>query len=233
MLSIGDRMKQYYETPSAQYLTRRVPVIVRVDGRAFHTFCRGMKKPFDTMFMEDMRWAAAHVAADMQGCKLAYVQSDEASFLLTDFDDLTTDAWFGYRAAKVVSAAASLMTAYFILAREYKLGNSPPTFDARAFNVPQADVANYFLWRAQDWERNSLEMYCRAFFSHKQMHGKNRAAQHEMLHSVGKNWTTDLSDAVKNGSWLLAPHDWHSDIRPVYSEIATIVYAVMPTAQEA
>lgn len=111
--SLGDRMKENYENRGRHYLTRRTPVVVRVDGRAFHTYTRGLKQPFDDTLGDAMGLAALDVAQDMQGCKLVYVQSDEASFLLTDFDQLTTEAWFGYNKSKVETIAASAMTAYF------------------------------------------------------------------------------------------------------------------------
>lgn len=203
--SLGDRMKGNYEARDRHYLARRTPVIVRVDGRAFHTFTRGFEKPFDQRIMNAMTCAARAVCENAQGCKCAYVQSDEASFLLTDYDTLQKDAWFDYSQSKIESIAASLMTAVF---NDYlrDLGTQKlAQFDARAFNVPREEVANYFLWRAKDWERNSVSMYCGAFYSAKEMHGQGRADQHEMLHAKGKNWATDLTPQQRNGTWFL-PH---------------------------
>jgi len=96
------------------------------------------------------------------------------------------------------------------------------TFDARAFNVPREDVANYFLWRSRDWARNSLQMYARAHFSQSQLHQKNGPAMHEMLHGVGKNWTTDLHDRTRNGTWLVGP-DVRYDILPRYESVSATV----------
>lgn len=95
-------------------------------------------------------------------------------------------------------------------------------------NIPKEDVANYFLWRARDWKRNSLSMYARSFFSHKELLNKNSSDIHEMLHTKGKNWATDLDDTLKNGSWLVKGSDeigwhWRHDIRPVYADISEIV----------
>lgn len=221
MNDIGDRMKRNYEAPSRHLLTRRVPVIVRVDGRAFHTFTRGMEKPFSQRLIDAMVNAACSVSEDMQGFKLGYVQSDEASFLLTDYDELTTEPWFGYVQSKVETAAASMMTAAF----NYELGTSRATFDARAFNIPEADVANYFLWRMKDWERNSVSMYCNASFSAKEMHGKGRADQHEMLYSVGKNWTKDLSDQIRNGTVIMPGGSWvsHLHVPPEYRVVSGLI----------
>lgn len=226
--ALGDRMKSHYEAPSRHLLTRRMPVIVRVDGRAFHTLTASMERPFDQKLILTMVEAAKHVAHGMQGFKAAFVQSDEASFLLTDYDGLDTQPWFGYVKSKVETISASLMTAHFNLfslagtERSLFTYAHPPIFDARAFNIPREEVVNYFLWRAKDWERNSVQMYCRSFFSAKQMHGQGKADQHEMLHSIGKNWTTDLTQQVRNGTWLinrgLGAREY-SSILPKYEDI--------------
>jgi tRNA(His) 5'-end guanylyltransferase len=199
--SLGDRIKRY-ERAYAHHLTPRTPVLIRVDGRAFHTYTRGMAKPFDHGLMDAMRLATTHTAMDMQGFRLAYTQSDEATFLLHDFADLQTQAWFDYDHSKVVSITASLFTAHFNQHRMWQGYNGVlATFDARAFSVPAADVPNVFLWRQRDWERNSLQMLARAHFSAKQLHGKGHREIHDMLHGIGINWV-DLSDAEKNGTFV-------------------------------
>ena len=231
--SLGDRMKEY-EGVTRHYLTRRTPVIVRVDGRAFHTLTRKFHKPFDQMFVNSMAQAATEVYTEMQGCKLAFIQSDEASFLLTDWDDIATDAWFGNNLSKIISISASVMSVSFSnLMSSYSAVSSRniAVFDARAFQVPQDEIANYFLWRAQDWARNSMQMYCQAHFSHKQLHKKNREDMHEMLHSIGKNWTTDLSPQLRNGTWITNVADTvvaTSSVLPSYVDISAMVRRVLP-----
>jgi len=234
--NLGDRMKRY-EQVSHHCLTRRIPVIVRVDGKAFHSFTRGCLKPFDPTLIGTFITAATDTAREMQGFRLAYHQSDEVSFLLCDYDKIETEAWFDYDLAKIISISASTMTVYFNRSYVPPSDNIPPPamFDARAFNVPEDDVANYFLWRAKDWERNSVSMYCAGFFSHKQMHGQGRADQHEMLHSVGKNWATDLSDRERNGTFLwreeLGTIIRSDSIQPHYPDIAELVKKVLPNVR--
>ena len=109
---LGDRMKDY-ENVNRFYLTRRMPLIIRIDGRAFHTFCRGLKKPYDRIFAESMQAATLNLCKNIEGCKLAYTQSDEISLLLTDYDELETQAWFDKNLQKIVSISASLATLYF------------------------------------------------------------------------------------------------------------------------
>lgn len=235
MKNIGDRMKANYEQRYKFALTRRTPVIIRVDGRAFHTATRGCEKPFDNGLMLSMVSGAQDVLNDAQGAKLAYVQSDEASFLLTDYDNLQTQAWFDYNLCKIVSISASVMTQGFIEAARGFLphlpGMSKLNFDSRAFNIPEAEVANYFVWRAKDWERNSLQMYAHYFFSHTQMNGKCAADLHEMLHALGRNWTTDLTDQQRNGTFIeRAGSEWvqRSDVLPCFEDINLLVEAALP-----
>jgi tRNA(His) 5'-end guanylyltransferase len=219
-MKLGDRIKRY-EAATRYLATQRMPLIVRVDGRAFHTFTKGMEKPFDKKLMGAMVEAARAVAHDMQGFKAAYVQSDEVTFCLTDYDELETQGWFDYNLSKVISISAAMMSVNLIK----ELGcDELPVFDSRAFNVPIDDVINVFLWRAKDWERNSLQMYSRAFYSHKELIGKKRPDMHEMLYQKGKNWATDLTMQEKNGTFILATEDGleiRNDIEPRYESIKT------------
>jgi len=225
-VSLGDRMKANYEHRTRHYLTRRCPVIIRLDGRAFHSFTRGMNKPFDKNLMMAMCQSAASVAKDAQGFKAAYIQSDEVSLLLTDYDDITTEAWFDYNQSKIESVSASLITGYF---NQYIQTARPAAFDARAFNIPSEEISNYFLWRAKDWERNSVSMYCQSFFSHKQLHSKCRQEQHDLLHSIGKNWTTDLSNHEKNGMFIDRIGAAHVDIGPSFLEVNNFIQKQLVT----
>ena len=111
--SLGDRMKENYENRSKTYLTRRTPVIIRLDGKAFHSFTRGMKKPYDEIFHNTMNATMKYLCENIQGCKLGYTQSDEITLLLTDYDTLTTSAWFDYNVQKICSVSASMATMAF------------------------------------------------------------------------------------------------------------------------
>ena len=226
MLSLGKRMKRY-EAVSNHCLSIKTPVIIRVDGRAFHTYTKGMNKPFDYELMNAMLMAAQATAREMQGFKIGYVQSDEVTFCLSDLDSIESDCWFGYKLSKLVSISAALMTAYFNRLME---NDKIAVFDSRAFNVPIDEIANVLLWRAKDWERNSLQMYAREFFSHKELHCKNTADIHEMLHSIGKNWATDLTPMQKNGSMFLNRGGHFHTIdrfKPTYADIDELVNEVM------
>ena len=110
--SLGDRMKGY-ENISRIYLTKRMPVIIRVDGKAFHTFTRGFRRPFDSILMSVMQDTAKFLCKNISGCKIAYVQSDEISLLLTDYETKETQPWFDNNLQKLVSIAASMATLEF------------------------------------------------------------------------------------------------------------------------
>ena len=110
---LGTRMKEYYENVYRFGLTRRTPVAIRIDGKAFHTFTRGFQKPFDDVLVKSMQRTMKYLCENIQGCKLGYTQSDEITLILTDYDTLTTDAWFGYELQKMCSIAASMATMAF------------------------------------------------------------------------------------------------------------------------
>jgi tRNA(His) 5'-end guanylyltransferase len=194
--SLGNRMKQNYEDVYRFKLTRRTPVIVRLDGKAFHTLTRGCDKPFDDIFQFSMIETMRKLCEEIQGVKCAYTQSDEISLLLIDFDRLDTHAWFDYNLQKIVSVSASIASVGFSNAY-CKTG----IFDARAFNIPKDDVKNYFIWRQKDWERNSLQMLAQSHYSQKQLHKKNKADMHEMLYEKDVNWA-DLEPRCKNGTFM-------------------------------
>lgn len=214
-MNLGDRIKENYENRYRFYLTRRTPVIIRIDGVAFHTFTRGLDRPFDFDLINAMIATTKAVSLKMQGFKCAYVQSDEISILLTDYDNINTCAWFDYNKSKIESVSASLFTTYFNNC--FKKNNKTAYFDARSFNIPASEVVNYFLWRAQDWERNSLNMYASEFYSHRELHGKNKSDKHEMLYQKGKNWN-ELSNTLKNGTFIFKD-ETVSNILPSYQSI--------------
>lgn len=209
--SLGDRMKSNYENRSKTYLIRRQPVILRLDGKAFHTFTKGFKRPYDEVFHNVMNETMKYLCENIQGCKLGYTQSDEITLLLTDYDTLTTDAWFDYSVQKMCSIASSMATLMFnkMLAREIREMNKKynvqsPTdfdegfdwqyhnklvdalekgamFDCRCFNIPKEEVANCFIWRQQDATRNAIQMLGQTHFSHKELNGKSCNDIQDML----------------------------------------------------
>lgn len=161
--SIGDRMK-IYEAASASILVKRMPAIIRVDGRAFHTFTRTFARPFDVDIETAMESVAHALCEEVQGAKLAYTQSDEVSVLVTDYDTIQTQPWLGGSIQKIASIAAAVATSAFtkqlLWAGLLKQEQRWPQFDARVFNIPREDVVNYFIWRQQDASRTRHKWGC-------------------------------------------------------------------------
>jgi tRNA(His) 5'-end guanylyltransferase len=208
--SLGDRMKDNYETRSRTYLTRRTPVILRLDGKAFHTFTRGCNKPFDDHLHDAMTYAARALLNNIQGAKVAYTQSDEISILITDYENFETEAWYNYNIQKMCSVAAAIASVAFTMRfAALRFGECPSLndvvpahFDCRAFNLPKEEVNNYFLWRQQDWWRNSVQMAAQSVFSHKELQGVNCNSLKEMLFSEkGIDWDK-YPDCWRNGTTL-------------------------------
>lgn len=187
---LGTRMKEFYEERFKAKLLRRGYTIIRVDGKAFHTYTKELKRPFDEDLMNDMDETAVELCKNIQGAKFAFVQSDEISILLTDFDELTTQAWFDNEVQKIVSISASLATAYFNEARRPREAHRKlAMFDSRVFQLPtKSEVANYFIWRQQDTVRNSISSVAQSLYSPKQLHGKNGSELQEMIFQKGINW---------------------------------------------
>lgn len=191
--SLGDRMKKNYEKPYSIVLPYRMPLIIRVDGKNFHTLTRGADKPFDERFMTAMSEVAINLVFELQTAVLAYQQSDEVSILLHNYKNLESQPWFGNELQKIVSIAAAIASTAF--GTTYgKRG----LFDARAFVVPEAEVCNYFIWRQKDAERNSIQMLAQSLYSHKELKFKKIPDLHDMLHAKGVNWN-DLPVSKKRG----------------------------------
>lgn len=186
MDNLGDRMKANYENRSKTYLTRRTPVIIRIDGKAFHTFTKGFIKPFDTVFTESMQKTMLFLCKNIQGCVLGYTQSDEITLILLDYMKLNTSAWFDYNVQKICSVSAALATLEFNRVFKKEVDSLPydsgiynialekgAVFDARCFNIPKEEVANCILWRQQDAIRNSIMSLGLSFFGHKELQNLN------------------------------------------------------------
>ena len=217
--ALGDRMKDFYEDRTRIKLPRRTYTIIRIDGKAFHTYTKGMERPFDEGLIQDMDETTTYLCKNIQGVKFGYVQSDEISLLLTDFDDLTTDMWFDGNLQKMASIAASIATAKFNQLRMYRVchaGNDIEgyldmdeietfklaMFDARVFQIPSSvEVENYFIWRQQDATRNSISSVAQSLYSPKELHSVKTDQMQEMIFQKGINWN-DYSPRKKRGGFI-------------------------------
>jgi len=204
-ITLGDRMKRY-EACTVPKLPLNTPVILRVDGRAFHSYTRDFEKPFDDEFITMMDAAGIALCSEMMNAKLAYIQSDEISVLM--YPKIYSDVWFGNNVQKMCSIAASLASTCLTVShmtyrkKEHEEHTPVITFDARVFAIPEKDVCNYFVWRQQDWERNSLNMLAQSYYTQEGLNGLNTAGLHDALHDMGVNWN-DLNITKKRGRCIV------------------------------
>lgn len=220
---LGMRMKEFYEEVPKTRLVRRMPVAIRIDGKAFHTFTRGFQKPFDEILVKSMQDTMKYLCENIQGCVLGYTQSDEITLILVDYQNLNSCAWFDYEVQKMCSISASMATMafnkfftknvnYFEMTHEHDdtineycttLVNATEKgamFDARCFNIPKEEVCNLIYWRQLDATRNSIQMVGQANFSHKELQKKSCNMIQEMLFAEkGINWN-DYPTYLKRGS---------------------------------
>jgi tRNA(His) 5'-end guanylyltransferase len=203
--ALGDRIKEFYENRFRITLPRKAYTIIRIDGKAFHTYTKGLYRPFDKYLMEDMDATASYLCQNIMGAKLAYVQSDEISILITDFDDINTQAWYDNNMQKMVSVSSSMATAEFnrlrlmrscisiqnegLLDHNDLIKFKMAEFDSRVMQIPQRiEVENYFIWRQQDAIRNSISSVAQSLYSTKDLQGKNGLQMKEMILEKGFDW---------------------------------------------
>ena len=185
----GKRMKTY-ENSYRFTLPRRMPVILRIDGCHFHTFTRGMDKPFDDKLIKAFWETCKFLGENIMGAKLIYHQSDEISILITNYDTIQTDSWFSNNLQKIASVSASMAAAKCneVIRKSYS-DKELAFFDSRAWVIPQDEVNNYFTWRQQDASKNSISMAAFANFAHKDLHGlSGNQLQEKLFSEKGINW---------------------------------------------
>jgi tRNA(His) 5'-end guanylyltransferase len=196
---LGKKHKQV-EEKFRHYLLNDMYTVVRLDGRAFHTFTRGLEKPFSENFMHVMTATTSDLIKEFHAT-LGYTQSDEITLIFPAGRDLLFNGIHG----KILSTMASYASVSFRIHSEKHLpekNNIIATFDARVMQYSGIDkVIENLMWRETDATRNSLSMLCQSLFSQKALHGKGTKAQHDMLHSVGVNWN-DLDIWKKRGTYM-------------------------------
>lgn len=201
MDALGDRMKIQYENRTRYYLPRRTYTIIRIDGKAFHTYTKGLEKPYDKHFNQCMDDAAFVLLKEVQGGLFVYTQSDEISVVLQDFVEQDTQAWFDGNLQKICSVSSSIVTSIFASVHDHpKDLFRKAFFDSRVFTIADRnEVTNYFVWRTRDCIRNSINSLGQHYFSSKELYGENTSEVQEMLHTKGINWN-DYEKRFKNGS---------------------------------
>lgn len=192
-LDLGDDFQSRRETPY---------IMIRLDGKAFHTYTKGLKKPFDSLLQKAMIETAKYLCEEIQGAWLAYTQSDEITIVLGPKPNENSQIWYDGNIQKMVSVSASIATQKFNEIRFNQTNKFKPAFfDSRVFIVPNSvEVINNLIWRQQDAIRNSVAAVAQANFSPKELHGKNQKDQLEMLNAINIDWNNDFSLNEKNGT---------------------------------
>lgn len=204
--SLSDRMKGY-ENVTNYSLYSRMPIVLRIDGRAFHTLTKGMEQPFDDKFITLMNYTMIEVFEEFPDAVLGYVQSDEISIVLCPYSNYETEPVFSARIQKICSVAASIATQAFIktlyeINKEWseKYINRNITFDCRCFNLQKDEVLNYFLWRQQDCKRNSILSAAQKFLGKKNCIGfKTPELIDKMSNELNIDYWTTIPDFVHYG----------------------------------
>lgn len=165
-------------------------IALRLDGKAFHTYTRGLGKPFDGLFMEAMDETTAILCKEVSGTVLGYTQSDEISLFLSVKQNEGTMPWLGGAIQKIVSVSAAMATAHFNLIRTAQgHGSKVAYFDSRIMSFDSLElVDDYIAWRRADAIKNSTSMAAETYFSSKQVMGKNSEDRRQMLSGIGKPW---------------------------------------------
>lgn len=208
---LGDRMKNF-EDAYRLHLPIRMPVIIRVDGKSFHSYTKGCKKPIDQGLVDCMNETAKTLCETIQGSKLAYVQSDEISILVTNYDTIDTQSWFDNNLQKIVSVSAAVASTTFTMNSDKIWGVGALSgiphyksayFDSRAFVLPKEEVCNMFIWRQQDCIRNSVQMMARSLYSHKQCENKNAQQLKTMIAEKGMGLWEQIPLSQQQGRCLI------------------------------
>lgn len=233
--SLGNRMKSY-ERKGEVYLPEDRPVILRLDGKAFHTYTKGMVRPFDEALSAAMKQTLKFLCEQVSGCRFGYTQSDEITLILTA--DVSVSAygkhyapWFNNRLQKIITTAASLCTFEFNRIM-YPKTNKIAVFDCRAISVPDyVEAANNVFWRQLDARRNSVSMFAQANYTQKQLNGLSCEQMKEKLREekglvwddqiAYQKWGVVCKKDKDNGGWAidentpLLKEDWEY----IYGEI--------------
>ena len=199
--SLENRMKKDYEDRNKYYLPRRTNAIIRIDGKNFSKYTKGLKDPYDEDMIRAMEETMKSLCKEIQGVKFGYTQSDEINLLLKDDDKPTTEAFYDNNIQKMASISASMTTAFFNhFMSMFSDHQELACFDARVFTIPQlVEFENYFIWINKDGIRNSINSYGRSVFSHKQLENKNTKEIIEMCSNENKEWEEEIEE-YKYGS---------------------------------
>lgn len=190
--TLGDRLKIQEQVEASRRADPKKPLMCRLDGKAFHTFTKGLKRPYDTR-LNDLMVDTTKFLVKSTNAKLGYTQSDEITLCWWNEDGSDVSQYmFDGKFQKLTSVLASLAGSFFskeLAARIPEKADAIPCFDARVWNVEDKhEVYLNFLWRQDDAIKNSISMAAQALFSHVALHGVSSERKKEMLREVSRPW---------------------------------------------
>lgn len=185
------------------YSDLRVPVnskiIVRLDGRSFHSFAQkmGLAKPYDDNFYRVMVDVCKDLFEEFSPIFI-YTFSDEISILLENIP-------FNGRIEKINSVIASFASSSFTSNYNEEF-SKPVAFDSRIIPINDSDIYGYFRWRQDEAWRNCINGYGINFLKSKyssseaneKIRGLNLSDIHELLFQNGIN-LNDVETWKKRG----------------------------------
>lgn len=201
-----------YEAAYQTYLPNKLPIIIRVDGRAFSRLTRRLfNRSFSMVFNRIMCSTALELMLGIPGAVFAYQQSDEISLLLINYKKEETQPWFNNRLDKMVSNTSAIASVTFnnLMLEQFGEGWTPKgyeIFDARAFIVPPHDVLEYFKWRQTDCRRNAVLSLARETMSHAEVQGKApKLLIKELLEEKNIDFYSEPIERILGNSFSLEP----------------------------
>lgn len=207
-LSLDDRMKNYERENCPLRFENNHIIIIRIDGRCFHNYTKGLIRPFDKYFLNLMDLTTEYIFKETNALA-AYTQSDEMSFVLQN-TETHSQHYFGGKRDKLNSILAVKASAFFNnrkfteLPLSYnKQKSEMAEFDCRSFYLPEEhEIINYLRWREHDCVKNSVSSLAMSHFSHSELDGKHRDDRLKMLKEKGISWE-QLDSRYKNGRFFL------------------------------
>jgi tRNA(His) guanylyltransferase len=201
---VGERCKLFEMLEAGRKAMRGVPLLARLDGRAFHTFCRGLRRPFDERLSECMHETARALVEEFHPL-VGYTQSDEITLAWNLPANDRAQYPFDGRFQKLNSVLAGFASSTFARAALRLLPEKReqvPHFDTRVWQVPSLEEAlEVFAWREDDAVKNSVQMAAQSVASHRELHGKGRKDQLDILHAAGIRWN-DYPPFFKRGVYF-------------------------------
>lgn len=245
--TLGDRLKQLEQMEAGRAVDNRKPLMCRLDGRSFHTFTKGLERPYDKrlsdLMVDTTKFLVEHTCA-----KLGYCQSDEISL----YWDLDSEAHplaqylFRGKYQKIASITAGMASGFFNKELEKRIPEKShlvPVFDSRVWNVEDArDVYLNFLWRREDAVKNSISMLAQSYYSHQELHQMNSNDKMEMMIAKGRPWDSE-PEFFKTGTFVkrvskevqLTPEQWSTipeKHRPSVGRVVRTVIEAVPVSSK-